>query len=335
MNSIPVERITEAAGSTLTSRQSFATSVTSVLPPDSASSDSLVFISKKEHLLLVEEKKIKAVIVLEKLFLESMELLPSGIQLWTTVNIQQAMTKILPLFDKNAAFYREGVHPAAVIHPTAVIHPKAHIGAFAFIGAYAKVDEDTVIWPHVYVGPFCEIGKRCYIAAHTTIGSDGFGFFSDSKFNHHKIPQIGKVVIEDDCEFGAHCAIDRATLTETRIKRGSKFDNFCHIAHNVEIGENALVAAGFIVAGSTRIGKNLMTSGGVHALGHLTIPDNVILSARAGVTQDIEKPGMYGGFPLESHKESIKTLMSVPHIKKLRKQVTKILNHLNIKDEEA
>jgi len=335
MNSIPVERISDAAGNVLTSRQAFSTAVSAVLPPDSASAESLVFISKKEHLESLNGKTIKALIVLEKLFNEVKDTLPLGIQIWTASNIQLAMTKVLPLFDKNAAYYREGIHPSAVVHPTAVVHPKAHVGAFSFVGAHAQIGEDTVIWPHVYIGPYCEIGKRCYIASHTTIGSDGFGFVSDNKFNHTKIPQTGKVVIEDDCELGAHCAVDRATLTETRIKRGSKFDNFCHIAHNVEIGENALVAAGFIVAGSTRIGKNLMTSGGVHALGHLTIPDNVILSARAGVTQSIESSGMYGGYPLEPHKESIKTLMSVPHIKKLRKQVNKILNHLNLKDEEA
>ena len=334
MKSISGEKISEAAGPILTARQTLTVAVTEVLPPESAKPGSLVFISKKEHLPLVQEKKVTALIVLEKLFNEIKAQLPGDAQIWTTGNIQQAMTKILPLFDNNSEHYRTGIHSSAVVHPTAKIHPKAHVGAFCFVGAHAVIGEDSVIWPHVYIGPYCEIGKRCYISSHTTIGSDGFGFFSDSQFTHHKIPQIGKVVIEDDVELGSHCAVDRATLTETRIKKGSKFDNFCHIAHNVQIGENALVAAGFIVAGSTKIGKNLMTSGGVHALGHLTISDNVILSARAGVTQDIEAPGMYGGYPLEPHKESIKTLMSLPQLKRIRKQVKKIINHLNLNDEE-
>jgi UDP-3-O-[3-hydroxymyristoyl] glucosamine N-acyltransferase len=332
MKSISVEKISAAAGTVLSSKQSCSVAVTEVLPPELATADSLVFISKAEQAELVKEKKVKAVVVLEKIFSEVR--LPGDIQIWITANIQQAMTKILPLFDKNAPFYHVGVHPTAVVHPTAEVHPRAHIGALSFVGAHAKIGEDTVIWPHAYVGPFCEIGSRCHISSHTTIGCDGFGFYTDKNFNHHKVPQIGKVVIEDDCEFGSHCAVDRATLTETRIKRGSKFDNFCHIAHNVEIGENALVAAGFMVAGSARLGKNLMTSGGVHILGHLKVSDNVVLTARAGVTKTIDEPGMYGGFPLETHKESTKTLVSLTQVKKLKKQVNKILNHLNLKDEE-
>ena len=244
------------------------------------------------------------------------------------------MSSILELFDNIKAHLTKGIHPTASIHPTAQVSKSAHIGAFAVIEAYALVGDDSIIYPHVYLGAYCEVGNRCLISSHVTIGSDGFGYFTAKTFKHHKIPQIGKVVIEDDCEFGSHCAIDRATLTETRIKKGSKFDNFCHIAHNVQFGENALVTAGFIVAGSTIIGKNLMTSGGVHILGHLKIADNVILSARAGVTQNIEHSGMYGGFPIETHKESIKTHVSIPQIKKIKKQVTKILKYLNLNEKE-
>jgi UDP-3-O-[3-hydroxymyristoyl] glucosamine N-acyltransferase len=334
MKSISVEQLSEAGGTVLSLKNSASVVVSQVLPPELATASSLVFISKGEQAAHIRERNVKAVIVLEKIYDSVKPLLPANIQVWTTGNIQQAMTKVLPLFDNNAPFYHEGIHPTAVIHPTAKVHPRAHIGALSFVGAHAVIGEETVLMPHSYVGPYCEIGKRCHISSHTTIGSDGFGFFTDKNFNHHKVPQIGKVVIEDDCEFGAHCAVDRATLTETRIKRGSKFDNLCHIAHNVEFGENALVAAGLMIAGSAKVGKNLMTSGGVHILGHLTIPDNVVLTARAGVTKTIEEPGMYGGFPLESHKESTKTLMSLPQVKKIKKQVNKILNHLNLKDEE-
>jgi UDP-3-O-[3-hydroxymyristoyl] glucosamine N-acyltransferase len=334
MKLISEQQISEIGGAFLTLKQSHSSVISQVLPPDLANSSSLVFLSTENHLHSALANKAQSLILLESLYSAFNAQLPTQASIWTTANIQQAMTKVLHLFDLNQEHNRQGIHTTASIHPTAQVHAKAHIGAYAVIGAHAKVGEDSVIFPHVYVGPYCEIGKRCYISAHTTIGSDGFGFFSDKNFNHFKIPQIGKVVIEDDCEFGSHCAIDRATLTETRIKQGSKFDNFCHIAHNVQFGENALVAAGFIVAGSTQIGKNLMTSGGVHALGHLNIADNVTLSARAGVTQDIEKSGMYGGFPLEPHRESIKTLVSIPQIKLLKKQVAKILNHLNLKAGE-
>lgn len=333
MKHISSEQITSAASMFLKPVQNNLIQVSEVLPPAQSKSTSLVFASSKEHFNTALQNKVLAFVLLENLYLEIKTQIPTQAAVWTTPHIQGAMSAVLHLFDLKSQYLKLGIHPTAVIDSTAQVHPSAHVGAYTVIGAHAKVGADSILYPHVYVGPYCEIGSRCIISAHVTIGSDGFGFYTDKTFTHHKIPQIGKVVIEDDCEFGAHCAIDRATLTETRIKRGSKFDNFCHIAHNVQFGENCIVTAGFIVAGSTIIGKNLMTSGGVHVLGHLHIADNVILGARAGVMQDIEKPGMYGGYPIETHKESLKTLLSLPQIKELRKQVNKILNHLNLKDE--
>jgi UDP-3-O-[3-hydroxymyristoyl] glucosamine N-acyltransferase len=334
MKSISIDQISSKDGENLVLKQRTENPILNVLPAEIANTKSLVFASSKSLFEKALKNNVAALILTETVYAEVENQLPKNISVWTTKNIHAAMSSILQLFDLKKEFLAGGVHPSAQIHPTAQVSAKAHIGAFTVIEAHAVIGDDTIIFPHVYVGPYCEVGARCYISSFVCIGSDGFGFYTDKTFTHHKVPQIGRVVIEDDCEFGAHCAIDRATLTETRIKKGSKFDNFCHIAHNVTIGENALVAAGFIVAGSTTIGKNLMTSGGVHILGHLTVPDNVILSGRAGVTQSIEKSGMYGGFPLEEHRESTKTHVSIPHIKKLRKQVRKILNHLNLKEEE-
>lgn len=334
MESISIDRITAVAGSALSLKQKSDVSISEVTPPDRATPNSLVFVSKKELFEQAFSKQAKAFIMTESVYEAVKSAIPSNACVWTTSNIQAAMSVVLKLFDKVKPWLQQGIHPQASIHPTAQVSAKAHIGAFAVIEAHAVVGDDSIIFPHVYVGPYCQIGARCQIGPHVSIGADGFGFTTDKTFTHHKIPQIGKVIIEDDCELGAFCAVDRATLTETTIKKGSKFDNFCHIAHNVQFGENAIVAAGFIVAGSTIIGKNLMTSGGVHALGHLKIADNVILSARAGVLQDVEQSGMYGGYPLEPHRESMKTLMTIPQLKLIRKQVNKILNHLNLKVEE-
>ncbi len=342
MKSISIDQITAQSPFALVLKQTLKQTpdlvLTEVLPAELAKATSLVFASSKLLFQKALGNGAQALILTESVFKElhrefNSEInseIPKNITVWTTASLQEAMSSTLQLFDKKLPFLTQGIHATAAIHPTAQVSKTAHIGAYSVIEAFAVIGDESIIYPHVYVGPYCEIGKRCLISSHVSIGSDGFGFFTDKSFTHHKIPQIGKVVIEDDCEFGAHCAIDRATLTETRIKKGSKFDNFCHIAHNVQIGENALVSAGFIVAGSTIIGKNLMTSGGVHALGHLKIADNVILSARAGVTQNIEHSGMYGGYPLESHKESIKTHVSIPQIKKIRKQLNKVLQHLNL-----
>ncbi|AGH95000.1 UDP-3-O-(3-hydroxymyristoyl)glucosamine N-acyltransferase [Pseudobdellovibrio exovorus] len=333
MKSVSIDQITSTNPALLSLQQRFDVSITAVQPPEFANAKTLVFVSTAELLQKALANQAQALIVLQSLYQDAGTSIPSNICVWTTPNISQAMSLVLPLFDQKTDFLKAGIHPTASIHPTATVAPTAHVGAYAVIEAHAHVGDNTVIYPHVYIGPFCEIGSRCHISSHVSIGSDGFGFFTDKTFTHHKIPQIGKVVIEDDCELGSHCAVDRATLTETRIKKGSKFDNFCHIAHNVQIGENALVAAGFMVSGSTIIGKNLMVAGGVHVTGHISIADSTILTGRAGVTNSIEKGGMYGGFPLESHKESLKTLVSLPHVKKMRKQISKILAHLNLTDE--
>lgn len=333
MKSVSIDQITSTNPALLSLQQRFDVSITAVKPPEFANAQTLVFVSSAELLQKALSNQAQALIVLQSLYKDIVDSIPAAACVWTTPNISQAMSLILPLFDQKDEFLKAGIHPTASIHPKAIVSPTAHIGAYTVIEAHAHIGDDTVLYPHVYVGPFCEIGKRCHISSHVSIGSDGFGFFTDKTFTHHKIPQIGKVIIEDDCELGSHCAVDRATLTETRIKKGSKFDNFCHIAHNVQIGENALVAAGFMVSGSTIIGKNLMVAGGVHVTGHVSIADNTILTGRAAVTNTIEKGGMYGGFPLETHKESLKTIVSLPHVKKMRKQISKILAHLNLTDE--
>lgn len=287
-------------------------------------------------------------IIHEKIYTDVSSLLQKEFWIATTPNIHWAMSEVLCLFDSNKISSLPKIHPTAVVSPSArigknvsiapyvVVEDHAHIDDDAIIGAHtviehhAKIGQYTQISPHVTIGSYCTVGINCRIGSQVVIGSDGFGFFTDKTFTHHKIAQIGKVVIEDNVEIGAHCAIDRATLTETRIKSGSKFDNHCHIAHNCTIGENAVIAAGFIVAGSTTIGKNLMSSGSVGVLGHLTIADNVILTGRTGVSKSIEKPGVYGGFPAVDHKENLKTMAAISNLTHMRKQVNTILKHLGL-----
>lgn len=333
MKSISTAEISKAGADFLIVRQNVSLNFECVLPPALARANSLVFASKPAQFETAVAQGATGFILLESLHEQLKPQIKPSFSVWTTQNIQMAMSKVLVLFDEATPHLQQGIHPTASIHPTAQVSASAHIGPYCVIGAYAKVGDHTVLTAHDYVGAYCEVGSRCLFAPFVSLGQDGFGFATDKNFLHHKIPQIGRVVIEDDCEFGAHCAVDRATLTDTRIRKGSKFDNFCHVAHNVQIGENALITAGFIVAGSTVIGRNLMTAGGVHMVGHVKVADNVILTGRAGVTSDISKSGMYGGFPIEPHIDSVKTLSSLPHIKTLRKQVRRILKHLHLDDE--
>jgi UDP-3-O-[3-hydroxymyristoyl] glucosamine N-acyltransferase len=208
---------------------------------------------------------------------------------------------------------KTGISKQSFISDSAKVGSNAYVGEFAVIGENVRIGNNVKIYPQVYVGDNCtvdddttlfagvkiysdnSIGKRCILHSGTIIGSDGFRFALEAQ---KKIPQIGNVMIEDDVEIGANCAIDRATLGSTILRKGVKMDNLVHIAHNVEIGSSTYIAAGCVIAGSTRIGSNCMLSGQVGVVGHLNIADNTILAAQAGVSKSIpKKGGAYLGSP--------------------------------------
>lgn len=226
---------------------------------------------------------------------------------------EKAFAKLLAIYSK-LKLDKKGVSPQAVISEGAQVGEGCYIGPLAFIGESARIGNNVRIYPQAYVGDHavigdgttlfagvkvyadCVVGKDCIIHSGTVIGSDGFRFALED--GGAKVPQIGNVVIEDDVEIGANCAIDRATLGSTILRKGVKFDNLIHIAHNVEVGENTYIAAANVVAGSTKIGKNCMFSGQVGIVGHLRIADNTILAAGSGVSKNITRPGeAYMGSP--------------------------------------
>ena len=166
---------------------------------------------------------------------------------------------------------------------------KIHTGVK--IGDNVVIQDHTVIFPNVVIYDDCSIGNYCTIHSGTIIGGDGFGFAPNSENNYQKIPQIGNVIIQDHVEIGSNCAIDRATMGSTKINKGVKLDNFVQIAHNVEIGENTVIASQSGVAGSTKIGKNCMIGGQVGIIGHLEIADNTKIAAQSGIGQSIKTPG--------------------------------------------
>jgi UDP-3-O-[3-hydroxymyristoyl] glucosamine N-acyltransferase len=315
----------------LTKQNLADTHFTHVTTPEKGNSSSLVFVSSLAMTEIALKNGVTGFIVLEKIFDDVKALFSVKHSVWTTKQIPAAMSEVLTIFDRIP--HTIGVHTSAIVHPTAKIGNNVRIGEYAVIKDHVIIGDNTYIAAHVVVESYCEIGSHCRIASHTTIGGDGFGYYTDKTFTHHKIPQIGKVVIEDRCELGTHCSVDRATLTETRIKAGSKLDNFCHIAHNCEIGENSILAAGFMVAGSTKTGKNMMTAGGVHMNGHIKVADNVIFAGNAGVVSDVDAPGAYGGYPQVPLKESLKIMSSLSHLPQLRRHVAKILKHLGLDEK--
>jgi UDP-3-O-[3-hydroxymyristoyl] glucosamine N-acyltransferase len=220
----------------------------------------------------------------------------------------QAFAKLLAVYNQHQQA-SAAIEQPSFIATTATIGEGLYLGAFAYIGENAQLGKNVKIYPGSYVGnnvvigdntvlyPGVKVYAECKIGANVTlhsgviVGGDGFGFAPNSENNYNKVPQIGNVIIEDHVEVGANTTIDRATLGSTIIRKGVKLDNLIQIAHNVEIGENTVIAAQTGVAGSTKIGKNCMIGGQVGIIGHLVIADGVKIAAQSGIGNNINKEG--------------------------------------------
>ncbi len=221
---------------------------------------------------------------------------------------------------------KSGIEQPSFVSPTAEIGQNVYIGAFAYIGHGTKIADGAKIYPHAYVGDYasigegstvyshvsiyygCKIGKRCVIHSGSVIGSDGFGFAPKADGQFQKIPQTGIVRLEDDVEIGAGCTIDRATLGETIIRKGAKLDNLIQVAHNVEIGENTVIAAQTGVSGSTKIGNNCMIGGQVGIVGHIKLADGTKIGAQSGISKSVEEKGKsLRGSPAQDYKLQLRS----------------------------
>lgn len=328
---------------------SLAAMATRVLPPETCDSQCLVFVSKADQLEAALKAKAPIIVAHKSLAIPA----DSTATIFSAGSIQLAMGTILPLFDgKMNRFNQESkIHPTAIIHHTALLGDNVGIGPYVVIGehakighgvtvgastvieCYAEVGDHSLLHPQVFLGAHCTVGAQCEIHPHSTIGADGFSFANTKEGLNKKIPQIGRVVIGNNVEIGANCAIDRAALTETKIGNGTKMDNNCHIAHNVQIGENCLIAAAFSIAGSSKIGNNFMCGGVVAVADHVNVCDRVIIAGRSVITNDITQPGQYGGYPLEPLRDSLKTLATSTHLTRIRKDLARVMKHLGLNAE--
>lgn len=246
---------------------------------------------------------------------------------------------LLHLFNPGRSQLFEGISSQVFIHPSAKIDDNVHIGPFVFIGPQVKIGRNTIIYPgvvllenvcvgeecliypNVSIRENCVIGNRVILHNGAVIGSDGFGF-APQQNEYLKIPQIGSVIIEDDVEIGANTTIDRATLGNTVIKKGTKLDNLIQIAHNVVIGEHTVMAAQSGIAGSTEVGKHATIAGQVGITGHIKIGNDVIIGAQSGISNDVsDKTVMFGtpALPLMQRKRIDVSLRHLPEsIKKIQ-----------------
>jgi UDP-3-O-[3-hydroxymyristoyl] glucosamine N-acyltransferase len=256
-----------------------------------------------------------------------------------------AYTRALRLFFPEPAI-RPFIHPTAVVDPSAEVSADAEIHANVVIGAGCKIasgvrimpnatvydgvliGENTTIHSGVSVRENCEIGRNCIIHNNSTIGSDGFGYAKDENKHWLKIPQTGRVVLEDDVEIGANSAIDCASVGETRIKRGAKIDNLVQIGHSCTVDEDALICAQTGLAGTSHIGKRVVLAGQVGIAGHLRVGDDAVLTAKSATSHDVEPGKVISGIPAFENREWLRSTAAyrklgemAQRLRKLEKQV--------------
>lgn len=262
-------------------------------------------------------------------------------------------------FAKALEFFYQPPRPAAGIHPTAVISKTAKVGPNASIGPYVVIEDDVVLGAHAVlhshvvlyrgvtigddftahshsvVREFCRIGSRVILQNGVVIGGDGYGFARQADGSHYKIVQSGIVVIEDDVEVQALSCVDRATVGETRIRRGAKLDNFVQVGHACEVGEDNLLCAQVGLAGSTRLGKNVLLAGQVGMAGHMNVGDNVILTAKSATHGDIPANARLSGIPAFDSKQWLRAIAAFKNLPELQKAVRELKAKVEGSDEKS
>lgn len=270
--------------------------------------------------------------------------LPSGLAGIKVDNPRLAFAKILRFFHPPQAF-PAGIHPSAVIEEGFRHGEGCYIGPLVYIGKNVTIGDRVIIHPGVVIEEETEIGdeteihanaviknrtvlgKRVIIHPGAVIGSDGFGYVPDQG-RHFKIPQIGRVIIEDDVEIGANATVDRATIGVTLIKRGTKIDNLVQVAHNVEIGQDSLVVAQVGIAGSARVGDRVILAGQAGIKDHVTIGADAVIAARGMVIGDVPPGAFYSGQPARSHAEDVRIWAATGRLPELIKKVKELEKRL-------
>jgi UDP-3-O-[3-hydroxymyristoyl] glucosamine N-acyltransferase len=259
-------------------------------------------------------------------------------------------------FAKAIELFYEAPNYAPGIHATAVIARTARIGAGAHVGPYCFVDEDTVIGEnavlhsfvtiyrgariganffahaHAVVREFCRIGDRVILQNGVIIGGDGLGYAKNADGTWYKMTQSGPAVLEDDVEVQANACVDRATVGEMRIGRGTKIDDLVLVGHASKVGGNSMLCGQVGLAGSTRIGENCILAGQVGTAGHLTIGDGAVITAQSGVPNDVPERALYSGYPAVENREWLRMMAALRRLPELQKRVGELEEKLGQHD---
>jgi UDP-3-O-[3-hydroxymyristoyl] glucosamine N-acyltransferase len=271
---------------------------------------------------------------------------PAPIAMLRSANPYLDFARAIEIFHPAPKFTME-IHPTAVIAPTAKIAPGAHIGPYCFVEdeveigrnailhsfvtiyRAAKIGDDFFAHSHVTIREACRIGNRVLLQNGVTVGSDGYGFARNTDGSWHKMRQSGITVIEDDVEIQAHSVIDRATIGETRIGRGTKIDNLVQVGHACKVGSDTMLCGQVGLAGTTKVGNNCILAGQVGTAGHLTVGDRAVLTAQSGAPSDVPADAVYSGYPAMETLAWRKSVAVFNRLPEMQKQIRDLRDAVN------
>jgi UDP-3-O-[3-hydroxymyristoyl] glucosamine N-acyltransferase len=317
-----------------------ATEITGVAGIEEAASGQITFVANPKYAATAKTTTASAIIVSEDFPAVSCALLRSQ-------NPYLCFARAIDLFYQ-PPHYAPGIHPTAVVAATASVGAGAHIGAYVVIGEGVTIGDQAVLLPHVVIYRRARIGNNFFAHAHAivredcvlgdnivlqngaVVGSDGFGFARD-RDHWEKITQSGPAVLESDVEVQANACIDRASVGETRIRRGVKIDNLVQVGHGSAVGEHTLLCAQVGLAGSTVVGKNVVIAGQAGVAGHCDVGDNVVITAQSGTHGDIPNGSTVSGSPAFDHKHWLRAVNAFAKLPELAKAVRE-LRRLNSHD---
>ena len=323
-----LSELAEALGANLVGDGSIL--VTGIAGIETAQPGQVTFISNKKYVAHARTTRASAILVghdFPALSIPTLRLDDPYLAFARTIELFHPPAPLLPF-----------IHPTAVIAHSAIIGARTHIGAYVVIGDGVSIGDDAVIHPHCVIYPGARIGKHFLAHAHAivreqchlgdgvilqngaVIGADGFGF-APAAGRWHKILQSGPAILEDDVEIQANACIDRASIGETRIRRGAKIDNLVQVGHGSTVGENTLLCAQVGLAGSTIIGKNVILAGQVGVAGHCTVGDRVVATAQSGIPNDVEPGKTVSGYPAVDNRQWLRSVALFNRLPELLKKL--------------
>ena len=323
-----------------------ATEITAAAGLDLAGENEITFLANPKYTPQVEKTKASAIFLSQGVEIER-----EDIAILRAADAYVAYTLALRAFHPLPEI-AAGIHKTAVIEASAKIADDCEISANVYIGKNCLIESGVKIFPNVtiYDGvkigrnsvihsnsairENCEIGKNCIVHNNSTIGSDGFGYAKTPDKKWLKIPQVGRVVLEDDVEIGANTAIDCASVGESRIKRGTKIDNLVQIGHSCTVDEDALICSQTGRAGSSHIGKRVILAGQVGIAGHLKIGDDVVVTAKSATSHDIEQGKIISGIPAFENREWLRSTAAFRRLGEIAKTVRNLIKRIEKLEEK-